>query len=256
MVGGGDTVEIGETSPLPALAPDIDVKVEILFRDPAMLVVNKPAPMACHPLRPGERGTVMNGVVAAFPEAAGVGDNPREGGLVHRLDNGTSGRSARARSSHRLSRHCARRFERAGFAEITRLWSPAILKNHFILKNRSRTIRATRDECSRSERTRLARVLPQRRSSQYGGSGISPWFRRGRAPGCVIRFACIWRTLAIRLLVTRSTAGRRSTRSPRAASGSILRRSNFARPSPGPVRVRSPLPRDLENALKEASRRA
>ena len=91
MVGGGDTVEIGETSPLSALAPDIDVKVEILFRDSAMLVVNKPAPMACHPLRPGERGTVMNGVVAAFPEVAAVGDNPREGGLVHRLDNGTSG---------------------------------------------------------------------------------------------------------------------------------------------------------------------
>ena len=146
MVGGGDTVEIGETSPLSALAPDIDVKVEILFRDPAMLVVNKPAPMACHPLRPGERGTVMNGVVAAFPEVAAVGDNPREGGLVHRLDNGTSGALLVA-LSHRLSGHCATRFERAGFAETTRPWSLAILKNHFILKSRSRTIRATRDEC-------------------------------------------------------------------------------------------------------------
>ena len=91
MVGGGDTVEIGENSALPALAPDLEVKIEVLFRDPAVLVVNKPAPIACHPLRPGERGTVMNGVVAEFPEAAAVGDNPREGGLVHRLDNGTSG---------------------------------------------------------------------------------------------------------------------------------------------------------------------
>src|ERR1700687_6388566 len=91
MIGGGDAVEIAEISTLPALAPDPEVKIEILFRDSAMLVVNKPAPMACHPLRPGERGTVMNGVVAAFPEAAAAGDNPREGGLVHRLDNGTSG---------------------------------------------------------------------------------------------------------------------------------------------------------------------
>ncbi len=91
MVGGGDAVEIADISTLPALVPDPEVKIEILFRDSAMLVVNKPAPMACHPLRPGERGTVMNGVVAAFPDAASAGDNPREGGLVHRLDNGTSG---------------------------------------------------------------------------------------------------------------------------------------------------------------------
>ena len=78
-VGGGDTVEIGETSPSPTLAPDPEVKIEVLFRDSAMLVVNKPAPMPCHPLRPGERGTVMNGVVAEFPETAVAGDNPGAG---------------------------------------------------------------------------------------------------------------------------------------------------------------------------------
>src|SRR6201981_3039843 len=91
VVGGGDAVQLAEGSTLPALVPDPEVKIEVLFRDSAMLVVNKPARMACHPLRPGERGTLMNGVVAAFPEATVAGDNPREGGLVHRLDNGTSG---------------------------------------------------------------------------------------------------------------------------------------------------------------------
>jgi 23S rRNA pseudouridine1911/1915/1917 synthase len=91
LIGGGDNVEIAHAPALLALTPDPEVKVDVLFRDAAALVVNKPAPMACHPLRPGERGTMMNGVVAAFPEAATAGDNPREGGLVHRLDNGTSG---------------------------------------------------------------------------------------------------------------------------------------------------------------------
>ena len=33
----------------------------------------------------------MNGIVAAYPETAHAGDKPLEGGLVHRLDNGTSG---------------------------------------------------------------------------------------------------------------------------------------------------------------------
>src|ERR1700736_4418011 len=91
LIGGGDNVEIAHAPALPALKPDPEVKVDVLFHDAAVLVVNKPAPMACHPLRPGERGTVMNGVVAAFPEAAAAGDNPREGGLVHRLHNGPSG---------------------------------------------------------------------------------------------------------------------------------------------------------------------
>src|SRR5271170_1569563 len=83
LIGSGDTVEIAEASTLSALEPDPEIKIEVLFRDSAMLVVNKPAPMACHPLRPGERGTVMNGLAAAIPEAATAGDNPREGGLVH-----------------------------------------------------------------------------------------------------------------------------------------------------------------------------
>ena len=91
LIAEGDAVEVATASPLPALAPDPKLDLEILFRDGAMLVVNKPAPMPCHPLRPGELGNVMNGIVAAFPQAAFVGDNPREGGLVHRLDNGTSG---------------------------------------------------------------------------------------------------------------------------------------------------------------------
>jgi 23S rRNA pseudouridine1911/1915/1917 synthase len=33
----------------------------------------------------------MNAVVARFPDTAAAGDKPLEGGLVHRLDNGTSG---------------------------------------------------------------------------------------------------------------------------------------------------------------------
>jgi len=91
LIAEDDAVEVATASPLPALAPDPKLNLEILFRDGAMLVVNKPAPMPCHPLRPGELGTVMNGIAAAFPEAAFAGEDPREGGLVHRLDNGTSG---------------------------------------------------------------------------------------------------------------------------------------------------------------------
>ncbi len=75
----------------PAIVPEENPAVAILYEDPAVIIVNKPGAMPCHPLRSGETGTVMNAIVARYPEVASAGAKPLEGGLVHRLDNGTSG---------------------------------------------------------------------------------------------------------------------------------------------------------------------
>jgi 23S rRNA pseudouridine1911/1915/1917 synthase len=91
LVGVGDNVEVIAQVRARSIDPNPDLAIEVLYADAAMIVVNKPGQMPCHPLRAGERDTVMNAVVARFPETAAVGDNPREGGLIHRLDNGTSG---------------------------------------------------------------------------------------------------------------------------------------------------------------------
>jgi len=72
-----------------ALAPNPDFKIKVLFEDAAVIVADKPALMPCHPLHFDERDTVMNAIVAAYPETALAGDKPLEGGLIHRLDNGT-----------------------------------------------------------------------------------------------------------------------------------------------------------------------
>ena len=48
---------------------------------------------------------MMNAIVAAYPETALAGDKPLEGGLIHRLDNGTSGALIVARRPRGLS-HC------------------------------------------------------------------------------------------------------------------------------------------------------
>ena len=66
---------------------------------PSVLVVEKPAGQQTAPLRAGERGTLANALVGRFPELRGVGYGPREPGLVHRLDKGTSGLVVVARSS-------------------------------------------------------------------------------------------------------------------------------------------------------------
>ncbi|MEZ4366126.1 MAG: RNA pseudouridine synthase [Kofleriaceae bacterium] len=64
--------------------------MRLLERD-ELIAVCKPAGMPSHPLRAGERGTAAGGIVAWYPECAGVGVDPREAGLVHRLDGDTTG---------------------------------------------------------------------------------------------------------------------------------------------------------------------
>lgn len=65
-----------------------------------MLVVDKPAGLHTAPLRPGETGTLLDMVIAEFPEVAAVpGVKPVEPGLVHRLDRGTSGLVVVARTA-------------------------------------------------------------------------------------------------------------------------------------------------------------
>jgi 23S rRNA pseudouridine1911/1915/1917 synthase len=78
--------------------PDPSIELAVLHEDSELIVVDKPAGVACHPLRPDELGTVASGMVARYPELAGVGDQPREAGLIHRLDTTTSGALVFART--------------------------------------------------------------------------------------------------------------------------------------------------------------
>ena len=89
----GQRVQLPEP-PAPAgaaIAPDDSLPLEVLHADEALVAVAKPAGLPSHPLRAGERGTVASALVARFPECAVASPDPREAGLVHRLDTGTSG---------------------------------------------------------------------------------------------------------------------------------------------------------------------
>ena len=90
-VTSGDRVELVDPAPPLEILPNPTIAIAILYADAAMLVVNKPGLMPCHPLRAGERDTVINAVAAQYPDTAFNSGKPLEGGLVHRLDNGTSG---------------------------------------------------------------------------------------------------------------------------------------------------------------------
>src|SRR6478609_4989947 len=104
---GGATLEIDDAAlasahGLPAMrapiAPDPTAAVAVVFEDAALVAIAKPAGMPSHPLAADQRGTAANAIVARFPECAAASPDPREGGLVHRLDAGTSGVLIAARS--------------------------------------------------------------------------------------------------------------------------------------------------------------
>ncbi len=73
------------------IQPDLDIKIKILMEDSNFLVVEKPAGIPVHPLSTEEKGTLIQGILSEFPEIISAGDSFLEGGLVHRLDNETSG---------------------------------------------------------------------------------------------------------------------------------------------------------------------
>ena len=82
----------------PAPDPDAAARLRVLHLDEDVVVVDKPPGMPSQPLRPGELGTAANGLAVLHPECGAVSDDPRDGGLVHRLDIGTSGALIAART--------------------------------------------------------------------------------------------------------------------------------------------------------------
>lgn len=78
--------------------PDASVPVRIVFEDASLIAANKAAGLPVHPLTCEETGTLMNGLVARYPELAAVGDQPLMAGALHRIDTGTSGLVLAART--------------------------------------------------------------------------------------------------------------------------------------------------------------
>ncbi len=89
----GETVSILCLPPPPvvALQPNAFISLNILYADPCLLALDKPAGLPVHPLRGDETQTLANGLIAQYPELAGIGDNPLFPALIHRLDTDTSG---------------------------------------------------------------------------------------------------------------------------------------------------------------------
>lgn len=80
-------------------AADPSIALDVLLETPELVAIAKPAGVPSQPLRAGELGTIANALAARYPECAALGDDLRDGGLVHRLDIGTSGVLVAARTA-------------------------------------------------------------------------------------------------------------------------------------------------------------
>lgn len=83
----------------PQLQPNPQLTLRVLYEDDALIAVDKPAGMPSQALRPDERETVVNFLLARHPEVAALEPEGREAGLVHRLDVDTSGVLLAARTA-------------------------------------------------------------------------------------------------------------------------------------------------------------
>jgi 23S rRNA pseudouridine1911/1915/1917 synthase len=83
------TVELPERE-VGELVGDAAVDVPVAFADDHVVVVDKPPGLVVHPGAGHATGTMVQGLLARFPELAAVGE-PDRPGVVHRLDAGTSG---------------------------------------------------------------------------------------------------------------------------------------------------------------------
>ena len=87
-VKAGDelTIELRPTPQSQAFKPEA-MALDIVFQDPYLMVINKPAGLVVHPAPGNWSGTLLNGLLAHDPQASFL---PRAG-IVHRLDKDTSG---------------------------------------------------------------------------------------------------------------------------------------------------------------------
>ncbi|HEV2768320.1 MAG TPA: RluA family pseudouridine synthase, partial [Acidimicrobiales bacterium] len=99
-VQAGDEIDVeasGAPGPVPVDLPAPEVDVVVVHADGDVVVVDKAPGMVVHPGAGNTRGTLAQALLARYPELATVGQAGR-GGVVHRLDKGTSGLMVVARN--------------------------------------------------------------------------------------------------------------------------------------------------------------
>ncbi len=103
VLAAGDRVECNPPEPKEERVVPERGDLRILHEDEDLVVIDKPAGLTVHPGAGRSTGTLAHHLLDRYPEMAGVG-GPGRPGIVHRLDQGTSGVMAVARTAESYAR--------------------------------------------------------------------------------------------------------------------------------------------------------
>ncbi|MCZ7536413.1 MAG: RluA family pseudouridine synthase [Acidimicrobiia bacterium] len=152
----GDVVDVLAEPGPEALPYAEDVAVDVRYEDDHVVVVSKPAGLVVHPGAGNATGTLVNGLLALYPEIAEVGEAHRPG-IVHRLDRDTSGLLVVARTAVAydglVSQLKAREMERRYLALVWGSPSPRGMIDAPIGRSASRRTRMAIRDAGREART-------------------------------------------------------------------------------------------------------
>ena len=108
-IRAGDEIVVHVPQPEPTELLPQDLPLDVLYEDADIIVVDKAAGMVVHPAPGHPDGTLVNAILAHCPDLRGVGGVLRPG-IVHRLDQETSGVLVVAKDDHAL-RELQRQFK-------------------------------------------------------------------------------------------------------------------------------------------------
>lgn len=110
----GSLVTLHLPPPKPDTPRPESIPLDIIFEDDDLIVINKPAGMVVHPAHGHNAGTLVNALLARYPDLAAMtqvdSHAAERPGIVHRLDRDTSGLIIVARTPTALH-HLRRQFK-------------------------------------------------------------------------------------------------------------------------------------------------
>jgi 23S rRNA pseudouridine1911/1915/1917 synthase len=105
----GERVQVLIPPPTEAAPQAETIPLTVLYEDPDLIVINKPAGMSVHPGAGVSSGTLVNALLAHCRDLSGIGGELRPG-IVHRIDKDTTGVLVVAKND-RAHDHLSRQFQ-------------------------------------------------------------------------------------------------------------------------------------------------
>lgn len=248
----GERIEVELPGPEPSGVVPQDLPLDVVYEDPDVVVINKPRGWVVHPAPGHEAGTLVNALLARYPEMDGVG-GPGRPGIVHRLDRDTTGLLVVARTP-------------LAYRELVRQLKERVVRREYLALVRGRPeVRAGTIDAPIGrhpvDRKRMA-VDPERgRPARTHFEVVEPlgeytllrcWLETGRTHQIRVHLAYIHLPVA-----GDPTYGGRRAEGELGLQGQALHacRLEFPHPRDGrPMRFEAPLPEDFRLALERARR--